>query len=56
MLLLGAGIELAERGIAHYAGDHFPGGPREPSANMAVGILATAFGWWVGRCVANPYV
>lgn len=50
MLVVGAGFELAERAFAHFFGDRFPGGPKDPSVNMAVGLLATTLGWWIAHC------
>lgn len=46
MLLIGATLEVAEQAFVHYFGHHLPDtGPREQPRNMAMGLLATVFGW-----------
>jgi hypothetical protein len=50
MLMWGAGMEIAERAFVHYFGNHLPGGPRDPSINLAVGLMATTLGWWLADC------
>jgi hypothetical protein len=47
LLLVAAGLELAENALLYYYRDLLPVQPREPSQNIAIGILATASGWWI---------
>lgn len=52
-LVWGAGFEMVERALAHFFRDHFPGGPKEPGVNMAIGLAATALGWWIVHCAVG---
>lgn len=45
MLLIAVSLEIAENALVHYYGDRLPVQPREPSRNIAVGLMATVAGW-----------
>lgn len=53
ILVISLGLELVENAFVHYYGDRFDMRSREPSTNIAVGLLATAVGWTLAEVAIN---